>query len=298
MAQQTLADPREVNRTGNVRSTRWSTLVVASVTTYMLFLDLSAVSVALPAIQRSLHATLSGLQWVFDAYALSLAAFLVTAGAIADRRGRRLVFLAGLVIFTAASMACGLAGDVTALSVSRGPGGDRTTGRRPISSTMTRSARRTRAMALLTVSSARCRRSNTPRSSRVNQATLSPASTACGRGLEQERLAGAGSDGDRLQHLRSVLPCEVRVTGSTHPLFGQLLWASGFTRLNRVLNLIVGLPDGSPGTIRASATDVFGESDAAGLTVALDVDGLRELRRLTAGLGGSARRRGRPGERK
>ena len=65
------------------------------------------------------------------------------------------------------------------------------TGSSPMSSTTTRSARRTRAMALVTVSSARCRRSRTPRSSRVNQATLRPCSTACWpEGLEQERLAG------------------------------------------------------------------------------------------------------------
>jgi hypothetical protein len=81
-------------------------------------------------------------------------------------------------------------------------------------------------------------------------------------------------------------------------LFGRLLWASGFTRLNRVLNLIVGLPDGSPGTIRASATDVFGEADSVGLRVTLDVGGLRELRRLTSVIGGRARPGGRLGERK
>jgi hypothetical protein len=113
------------------------------------------------------------------------------------------------------------------------------------------------------------------------------------------RLRCGGSDGDRLQYLRSVLPCEVRVTGSTHPLFGQLLRASGFTRLNRVLNLIVDLPDGSPGTIRASVTDVFGESAPPGVTVTLDVGGLRALRQLAAVIAGRARAGGRtPGERK
>jgi hypothetical protein len=71
------------------------------------------------------------------------------------------------------------------------------------------------------------------------------------------RLAGARSDGARLQHLRSVLPYRVRVTASTHPLFGQLLEASAFRRWRGVLLLVVGLLDGSPGTIRADATDVF-----------------------------------------
>jgi hypothetical protein len=69
-------------------------------------------------------------------------------------------------------------------------------------------------------------------------------------------------------------------------LFGQLLSATGFTRLNGVLNLIVDLPDGSPGTIRVSATDIFGESDPVALPVTLDVGGLRQLRRLTATIGG------------
>jgi hypothetical protein len=111
-------------------------------------------------------------------------------------------------------------------------------------------------------------------------------------------LAGAGSDGDRLHYLRAVLPCEVRVTAETHPLFGRLLWASGFTRLNRVLHLIVGLPDGSPGTIRAVATDVFGEQRGAGPSVALDVQGVRELRRLVDAVGSAARRETRPQKRK
>src|SRR6266540_6225568 len=73
----------------------------------------------------------------------------------------------------------------------------------------------------------------------------------------QVGLAGAGRNGDRLQHLRWVLPAEVRVTAATHPLFGRLLWASGFKRLGGVLHLVVVLPDGSPGTIRADATGVF-----------------------------------------
>jgi hypothetical protein len=77
-----------------------------------------------------------------------------------------------------------------------------------------------------------------------------------------------------------VLPCEVRVVADTHPLFGQLLQASSFTRLNRVLHLIVGLPDGSPGTIRASATDVFGQSGDDTARAAFDVDGLRALHGL------------------
>jgi hypothetical protein len=70
-------------------------------------------------------------------------------------------------------------------------------------------------------------------------------------------FAGAGSDGERLQHLRSVLPCRVQVTASMHPLFGELLAATGFKRWNGVPLLVVTRPDGSRGTIRADATDIF-----------------------------------------
>ena len=66
----------------------------------------------------------------------------------------------------------------------------------------------------------------------------------------QHGLPDAGSEGDRLQQLRAVLPCEVRVVAQTHPLFGRLLSAQSFKRWNGVLLLVVELPD-SPGTIRA-----------------------------------------------
>ena len=68
-----------------------------------------------------------------------------------------------------------------------------------------------------------------------------------------------GRDSDRLQHLRRLLPCEVRVTSTVHPLFGRLLPATGFKRCDGSLFLVVGLPDGSPGTIPVSATDILGD---------------------------------------
>ena len=71
-------------------------------------------------------------------------------------------------------------------------------------------------------------------------------------------FSDADSDGDRLQQLRAVLPCEVRVVAETHPLFGRLLAAKSFKRWNGVLLLVIDLPDGSPGTIRCDATDVLG----------------------------------------
>jgi hypothetical protein len=95
-------------------------------------------------------------------------------------------------------------------------------------------------------------------------------------------LAGARSDGDRLQHLRAVLPCEVRVTAATHPLFGRLLDAASFKRLSGVLHLVVVLPDGSPGTIPAAATSVFGDGAvSAAPTTVLSAEGVRRLRILT-----------------
>jgi hypothetical protein len=98
-------------------------------------------------------------------------------------------------------------------------------------------------------------------------------------------LAGAGSDGDRLQQIRAVLPCEVRVVAETHPLFGRLLRALSFKRLSGVVHLVVELPDGSPGTIRADATDVLGERPVRGPLMVLDGEGLRALHALVVRIG-------------
>jgi MFS family permease len=102
-----------------IDSRRW-TLVAVCVTTFMLLLDITVVNVALPRIQRDLHAGLTGLQWVVDAYALALAALILTAGALADRYGRRLLFGFGVVVFTAASAVCGAAWNIAALDIARG----------------------------------------------------------------------------------------------------------------------------------------------------------------------------------
>jgi EmrB/QacA subfamily drug resistance transporter len=99
---------------------RWWTLAAVVVATFMLLLDITIVNVALPAIQKDFNADLSDLQWVVDAYALSLAAFQLTAGSIADLRGRKLVFVVGIAIFTLASLLCGLAGSPTTLNIARG----------------------------------------------------------------------------------------------------------------------------------------------------------------------------------
>jgi EmrB/QacA subfamily drug resistance transporter len=98
---------------------KWWTLIAVSVAIFMLLLDITVVNVALPDIQRSLHSSFSDLQWVVNAYSLTLAAFLLTAGALADRFGRRMVFVTGLVVFTLSSAACGLAGSPLALNLAR-----------------------------------------------------------------------------------------------------------------------------------------------------------------------------------
>jgi hypothetical protein len=77
-----------------------------------------------------------------------------------------------------------------------------------------------------------------------------------------------------------VLPCEVRVVSAAHPLSGRLVVARSFKRLNGVLLLVIELPDGSPGTIPAAATDVFGPVEADGPAVVLDAAGWRRLREL------------------
>jgi EmrB/QacA subfamily drug resistance transporter len=99
---------------------KWWTLVLVSIATFMLLLDVTVVNVALPDIQRELHASLSSLQWVVDAYSLTLAAFLLTAGSLGDRLGRRRVFTIGFGIFTFASFLCGISSDPTLLNLARG----------------------------------------------------------------------------------------------------------------------------------------------------------------------------------
>ena len=99
---------------------KWWTLLVVCVATFMLLLDITIVNVALPDIQADLKSDFSDLQWVIDAYALMLAALLLTAGSLADLLGRRRVFVVGLVLFTVASLLCGLATTPTFLNLARG----------------------------------------------------------------------------------------------------------------------------------------------------------------------------------
>src|ERR1700677_3552047 len=98
---------------------KWWTLIAVCVAIFMLLLDITVVNVALPDIQRSLHSSFSDLQWVVNAYALTLAAFLLTAGSVADLIGRKRVFVAGLVVFTCASAVCGLSSSPLMLNLAR-----------------------------------------------------------------------------------------------------------------------------------------------------------------------------------
>src|SRR5947208_78788 len=88
---------------------KWWTLAAVAFGLFMIMLDNTVVVVALPAIQRDLGITVSSLEWVFNAYALTFGVLLLTGGKLADLFGRRLIFIVGLFVFTASSLACGLA---------------------------------------------------------------------------------------------------------------------------------------------------------------------------------------------
>ena len=88
---------------------KWWTLAAVAFGLFMIMLDNTVVNVALPAIQADLNADLSELEWIVAGYALTFAALLLTGGKLADLLGRRLIFVIGLAVFTASSLACGLA---------------------------------------------------------------------------------------------------------------------------------------------------------------------------------------------
>jgi MFS family permease len=88
---------------------KWWTLAAVAFGLFMIMLDNTVVNVALPAIAADLQIGLSELEWIVTGYALTFAALMLTGGKLADLLGRRLVFVAGLAVFTLASLACGLA---------------------------------------------------------------------------------------------------------------------------------------------------------------------------------------------
>src|SRR6202035_3389306 len=111
-----------VGASGNEENTmrKWWPLAAGFGGAFMLLVDVTIVNVALPDMARSLHTTFPDLQWVVDLYALVLGALVLTVGSVADRVGRRRVYLIGLVLFAASSLACGLAPNVAVLIAARG----------------------------------------------------------------------------------------------------------------------------------------------------------------------------------
>src|SRR6202008_3086795 len=87
---------------------KWLTLLAVAFGLFMIMLDNTVVNVALPSIERDLHVSISSLEWVVTAYALTFAALLITGGKLGDLFGRRRIFIIGIVIFTLSSLACGV----------------------------------------------------------------------------------------------------------------------------------------------------------------------------------------------
>jgi len=101
------------------RRRRLGVLAICCASMVVVVMDISIVNVALPAIRRDLHASVSGLQWTIDAYTLVLACFLLLAGSTADRVGRRRIFQVGLAVFGIGSLLCGLAPSIGWLIAAR-----------------------------------------------------------------------------------------------------------------------------------------------------------------------------------
>src|SRR2546426_3588591 len=98
---------------------KWWTLVAVAIGLFMIMLDNTVVNVALPSIQQDLGIGISELEWVVNAYALTFGVLLLTGGKLAALLGRRAIFIAGLVVFTGASLGCGLAGGAGSLIAAR-----------------------------------------------------------------------------------------------------------------------------------------------------------------------------------
>src|SRR6516162_450340 len=104
---------------GKSMDKKWWTLLAVCTGIFMLLLDVTIVVVAQPAIQSGLHASFSDVQWILDAYALTLASLLLTSGVLADRYGRKRLFTIGLAVFTGGSLLCGVAVSPQMLIISR-----------------------------------------------------------------------------------------------------------------------------------------------------------------------------------
>ena len=111
------ADP--AGSAGNRETRKWWALAAVSLAALMAYLDNNVINVAIPTIQRSLHLSVSGLEWVVSSYLLTLAGLLLVGGRLADVYGRRRLFLVGMAVFTLSSLAAGLAGSEDVLIASR-----------------------------------------------------------------------------------------------------------------------------------------------------------------------------------
>jgi EmrB/QacA subfamily drug resistance transporter len=105
--------------TGPLKDKRWSALILLCLGELMIVLDTTIVNVALPSIQADLHFNETALVWVVNAYMLTFGGFLLLGGRLGDLYGHRRLFLAGIVLFTLASLACGLASTQTMLIAAR-----------------------------------------------------------------------------------------------------------------------------------------------------------------------------------
>src|SRR5262249_22715161 len=114
----TIGEDHGVTATVIPLSRRW-TLVATILGSSLTFIDATVVNVALPPLQKDLNATITGVEWVIEAYALLLGALILVGGSLGDQFGRRRVFLAGVWLFTLASIACGFANSTRALVIAR-----------------------------------------------------------------------------------------------------------------------------------------------------------------------------------
>src|SRR6202044_2460763 len=112
--------PRPTGGTMTADSRKWFALAIICVAQFMVILDVSIVNVALPSIQRGLHFSEQNLLWVLNAYTLLFGGFLMLGGRVADNLGRRRVFMAGVGLFSVASLFCGLASSAGWLVAARG----------------------------------------------------------------------------------------------------------------------------------------------------------------------------------
>src|SRR6202161_2228590 len=107
-------------RTESPPSSRWLILVIACLAQFMVVLDATVVNIALPSVQRGLHFSAANLQWVVNGYTLIFGGFLLLGGRAADLLGRKRLFVAGVILFTAASLFNGVAQSSGMLIVGRG----------------------------------------------------------------------------------------------------------------------------------------------------------------------------------